>query len=113
MALILDPISRRKLMLTKQLFQHAIIMSSHFGTTSRILALVSFDLSAETGIRTTISAIEPAKTPADGFQALLQQCDDALAKSGFPPLPDKANIQHVHSLRNDAQHKAKYPKADE
>ena len=24
-------------------------------------------------------------------------------------IPDKANIQHIHSLRNDAQHKAKYP----
>jgi hypothetical protein len=95
--------------LTKQLFQHAVVMSSHYGTTNRILALVCFDLSAETALRATISAVDPTKTPADGFQALLQQCDDALAKSTLAPLPDRANIQHVHSLRNNAQHKAKYP----
>jgi hypothetical protein len=109
MPLTLDPIARRKLVLTKQLFQHAVVMSAHHGTTSRILALVSFDLSAETALRATVSALDPTKTPADGFQALVQQCDDALAKFGVASLPDRANIQHVHGLRNDAQHKAKYP----
>lgn len=109
MALTLDPITRRKLVLTKQLFQHAVVTSSHHGTASRILALISFDLSVETALGATISALDPQKTPADGFQSLLQQCDHALQKSSLALLPDKANIQHVHGLRNDAQHKTKYP----
>lgn len=32
-----------------------------------------------------------------------------MTSSGLGSIPDKANIQHIHSLRNDAQHKAKYP----
>ncbi len=32
-----------------------------------------------------------------------------MSASSLGSIPDKANIQHIHSLRNDAQHRAKYP----
>ncbi len=32
-----------------------------------------------------------------------------MTAAGHNQVPDKANIQHVHSIRNDTQHKAKYP----
>lgn len=56
-----------------------------------------------------VSTLEPAKIPADSFQSILQQADKLLTDRKLNSVPDKANIQHVHSLRNDAQHKAKYP----
>jgi hypothetical protein len=40
---------------------------------------------------------------------IIQQADGLLANNGLPVVPDKRTIRHVHELRNDAQHKAKYP----
>jgi hypothetical protein len=56
-----------------------------------------------------VGSLDSSKSPADGFQGLVQQSDSLLTSTGYNGIPDKANIQHIHSLRNDAQHKAKYP----
>lgn len=110
MPIPVDPITRKKLILVKQLYQQAVTQSqSQHNPVVRILSLISFDLAAETILKVVVAALEPAKMPADGFQALIQQADKLLIDAGLHPIPDKANIQHVHSLRNDAQHKAKYP----
>jgi hypothetical protein len=110
MSIPIDVITRKKLILVKQLYQQAVVQSeSQHSYVSRILSLIGFDLSVETVLKTIVAVLEPAKTPADGFQGLIQQADRLLADAGLPSIPEKANIQHVHSLRNDAQHKAKYP----
>lgn len=109
MAIAVDPITQRKLLLVKQLCRHGIAEASHFSPSSRIVALICFDLSSESLMRAFVGAFDSSKTPADGFQSLVQQVESLLTLNQLGSLPDRANVLYVHSLRNDAQHKAKYP----
>jgi hypothetical protein len=110
MPLPLDPVTLKKLALVKQIYQQAYLQSTaRPSPVSRIIAIVTFDLATETVLKAVVSALEPSKNPEKLFQPLLQSADSLLASKGFPPVPDQVQIQHVHSLRNDAQHKAKYP----
>lgn len=110
MALVLDPITRKKLVLAKQLYQRALVQSaaSH-SSASRLLTVVIFDLSAETALKAAIRAVNPAKTPPDNFDAVIQQANDAFSKAGVGAVPDEMNIRNVHGIRNRAQHEATYP----
>lgn len=110
MPVSIDPITRKKLILVKQLYHQAVVQSaSQHNAMSRILSVIGFDLAIETALRGVVGSLDASKTPADGFQGLIQQCDNLLPNAGCGLIPDKANIQYVHSIRNDAQHKAKYP----
>lgn len=110
MPITVDTITYKKLTLVKQLYQQAVVQStSLYSVTGRIMSVIGFDIAVETVLKAIVSSLDPSKTPSDNFQGLIQQCDDLLPKAGCNPVPDKANIQHVHSIRNDAQHKAKYP----
>jgi len=110
MPVLIDPITRRKLILVKQLYQHAVVQSiSQHSAIGRILSVIGFDLAVETVLRAVVGSLDASKTPADGFQGLIQQCDALLPSASCNPIPDKANIQYIHPIRNDAQHKAKYP----
>lgn len=60
-------------------------------------------------MRALVGALDASKTPAEGFPGLIDQVDSLLASHGMRSLPDRGNLLHVHSLRNDAQHKARYP----
>jgi len=73
------------------------------------MAVIGLDLAVETALKVVVSTLDTSKQPDKTFNALLQQVNDKLQKAGYMPLADLANIQHVHSIRNDAQHKAKYP----
>ena len=75
----------------------------------RIMALVGFDLTVETVLKAVVNSLDAVKTPADSFQGLIYQADKLLGSESMKLVPEKAHIRHVHSLRNDAQHKAKYP----
>ena len=110
MALNVDAISHRRLILAKQLYQQAIVLSnSTVNETNRLLAAIVFDNAIETLIKCVYSSLEPGRAPATDFQALVNQCNSALKTNGFDELPDMGNVQWVHSIRNDAQHKAKFP----
>lgn len=110
MAISIDPITHKKLVLVKQLYQQAITRSlSSFSISSKIIAVICFDLSVETVLKTVVGFLDSTKTPADSFHGLVNQCETLMSASSLGSIPDKANIQHIHSLRNDAQHKAKYP----
>ena len=105
-----DSLVTRKLALVKQLYDHA-VMQAPAGATQirRIISLVVFDLTVETALKVVVTALDSSKTPKEDFPSLLQQAESVLQASGIPQVPDRVNILHVHSLRNDAQHKAKYP----
>lgn len=110
MPITIDLITRKKLILVKQLYQQAVVQSvAHHSYVGRIMSLIAFDLAAETVLKAIVAALEPSKSVDNSFQSLIQQADKLMVEAGLPSVPDKANIQHVHSLRNDAQHKAKYP----
>ena len=72
-----------------------------------------FDLATETTLNSVVSSIDSTKTAADGFPSLVNQVDGLLSKNGLGTCPNKANILHVHGIRNDAQHDARYPNNDE
>jgi hypothetical protein len=109
MSISADAITLRKLALAKQLFQHAISQASHDTATTRILAVMSFDLAIETLMRAAVGSLDASRAPADGFSGLIQQLDSLLASASLGPLPDRGNVIHVHSVRNDAQHRARQP----
>lgn len=110
MSISIDPITHKKLILVKQIYQQAVIQSSSkHSMVSRILSVIGFDLAVETVLKAIVGSLDTRKNPADSFQSLIQQTDSQLISVNLPPIPDKPKIQHVHSLRNDAQHKAKYP----
>jgi hypothetical protein len=110
MSVPLDVITRRKLILVRQIYQRAMVQSENLHSDfDRIMSLIAFDLASETVLKAVVGALEPSKTADKDFQAIIQQADALLLKNGLPDVPDKAKIQHVHGLRNDAQHKAKYP----
>lgn len=105
-----DPITHKKLVLVKQLYQQAVVQSaSQHSIVSRIMSVIEFDLAIETVLKAVVGSLEPSKVPSGDFQGLVKQAEGLLSKEGYKPVPDKANIQRVHSIRNDAQHKAKYP----
>lgn len=105
----LDPITRRNLTLSKQLYRHALRMTETRPSSSTlIMGVIVFDLAIETALKAVFRFLEAAKNPSDEFNGLLQQCDTVM-KSLNAEVPDKSNIRFVHSVRNGAQHQAKRP----
>src|SRR5687767_15172485 len=105
----LDPITHRKLVLARQIYQRALIQAQlRHSYVDRILAVIGFDLTNESVLKAIVSTLEPRKSTDKDFHGVLQQADSCLTAKDLPAVPDKAKIQHVHDLRNDAQHKAKY-----
>jgi hypothetical protein len=105
-----DTISRRKLVLVRQLYRQAEQQAeTRHSVPNRIMSVIGFDLSVETLLKVIISTLDQQKSPADSFPGLLDQCDNLLSKNNLQALPYRSHVLHVHSIRNDAQHKAKYP----
>ena len=96
-----DQVTHKKLILIKQIYQRATILSSiEHSMIDRIMALIAFDLTVETILKTTINSLDVTKTPSDSFQGLIRQANDLLVKKHMDPIPDQTHIQHVHSLDN-------------
>ena len=109
-----NPVTHKKLVIVRQLFESASIQaSSRYSPVSRIMAVIGFDLAVEKILKAIVSSLDTRDQPEKAFQGVLQQANDKLQEAGFPLIPDEANIRHVHGLRNDAQHKAKYPTDDD
>lgn len=110
MPVTLDVITRKKLILVRQIYQRALLQAeAQHSYVDRILSLIGFDLSTETLLKAVVGALDPRQTPSSDFQGVLQQAERLLVAANLPVPPHKAQIQHVRALRNDAQHKAKYP----
>ena len=79
MAISIDPITRKKLIIVKQLYQNAVIKSaSRHSIIDRLLSVIGFDLAIETVLRAVVGSLDSSKPPVDGFQSLVQQCDSLL-----------------------------------
>lgn len=105
-----DPITLRKLVFIKQIYQQALIHAAkQYSDVFKTISTIEFDYAVETCLKAIYNSLETSKVPSEKFPELIQQCDGILTKNGFNPVPDKTNIMFVHSIRNDAQHKAKYP----
>ena len=105
-----DQITNKKLILIKQLYQRAVILSSReHSMVDRIMALIAFDLIIETVLKTVIVSLDASKTPRDSFSEIIDRTNHLLVSKNMMKIPDRGHIQHIHSLRNDAQHKVRYP----
>lgn len=105
----LNVITRKKLVLVKQMYQRALIQSfTQHNPVTRIFSVIIFDLANETMLKAVVSSLNPSKNLANDFQGIVKQAESELTTKGIT-IPDKVKIQHVRTLRNDAQHKAKYP----
>jgi hypothetical protein len=103
-----DDITRRRLVLAKRIFQFAVSQQRPpSSTTSRVMGILGLDLSVESVAKAVALSLDPRRTPSDSFSGLLDQVDQLLEQAGLDELPNKAHVLHVHSLRNDVQHKAK------
>ena len=110
MVIVTDPITYKKLILVRQIYDEALIKShSTHNNVDMIMAVVGFDLSIETTIKAIFMNLETIRTPKQEFQPLITETDTLLTNYQLGQIPDKAQIQYIHNIRNDAQHKAKYP----
>lgn len=108
-----DPVILKKLVLSKQLFNRALVQTNSFSNIEHLMAVITFDLATETVLNAVVSSLEPNKTPSDGIPSLLNQVDKILSDKNIGNVPDRANIVSVHNIRNDAQHDARYPHSSE
>jgi hypothetical protein len=113
MTATVDSITVRKIAVARQLYQHAVTQAAHDTLTARILSVMSFDLATETLLRAAVASLDPSRSPADGFSGLIQQLESLLVSAALGSLPDRGNALHVHSIRNDAQHRARHPSKTE
>src|SRR5258705_3876919 len=105
-----NTITRRKLIVVMELDQEAEKQAAlNYSVSNRIMAIIGFDLAIETLLKVIVGEFDKHKSPADKFPGLLDQCDDLFLKNSLPSLPSRTHVLYMHSLRNDAQHKAKYP----
>jgi len=109
-----EQITKRKLIMVKQIFNEALFHSERkSNSASRILAMIGFDLAVETILKTVYSAFEDKNKPKENFPALVDQTERILKQESIGSIPKRKEIFNVHEIRNDAQHKARYPTSNE
>lgn len=114
MAISLDNISRKKLILIRQLFLRAKLQAENsHSNVDRIMSLIGFDLATETALKTVVSVLSSKMLKARSFPEIITEVNQKLRDAGISDLSDEGHIRWVHDLRNDAQHKAKYPSENE
>ena len=114
MAIALDQIARKKLVLVKQLYQRAVLDSQRAASKlKRILAIIEFDLAIETILKTFVGALDTTKTPDSDFHKLIEQANLSLRVANLGSVSDEAHIKYIRRTRNNAQHQAIYPNETE
>lgn len=105
----LDTITRKKLILVKQIYQRALIQSQFtHSVVDRMLAVIGFDLANETLLKAVAVAVNPAIDLKRYFLDVIQQVDNELTKKGSKLL-GVSKIRRIHNKRNTTQHHANYP----
>jgi hypothetical protein len=93
MTIPLDVITRKKLILVRQIYQRAIVQSEVLHSDfDRIMSLIAFDLASETVLKAVVGALEPSKNTDKDFQSIIQQADALFAKHALSELPAGASL---------------------
>src|SRR6266545_80843 len=109
MTIALNSATRKKLVLAKQLYQQSLRQSAaHTSIMDRIMAVIGFDLAIETALKAAAIAMDPKLKPKALSDDLILSCEKVFLDKGFayPPI---GNLRTVRSIRNNAQHEARYP----
>ena len=110
----LDIITRKKLILVRQFYQKAVVQAEVMHSDiDRIMAIITLDLANETILKAVVSAVAPVKNPERFFHKLVDQANNELVTAGLAPIHHIVELKRVHDIRNDAQHKVKYPNENE
>lgn len=111
---VLDQLTTKKLVLTRQIYQQSVIQSIASNTsTNKALAVIGFDLAIETMLKISLISLDNSKTPKESLADLIQQVDSALSKKALKPISFKRQILDIHKTRNRIQHEGKYPTEEE
>ena len=108
-----DPITNRKMVIAKQLYQRGIAEPTNGHPVSRLLAVIEFDLASETIIKAVVSSLGAVRSLSESFPGLIEQCENCLNNNGPGSLSNRNNLLYVHSIRNEAQHRARFPTVTE
>lgn len=114
--LLVDEITTRKLILVRQLFYQARTRAkSAHNYVDRIMALIGFDLSVETLLKVIIGLLDNKSQSNRNlkFPEMTKKAAELIKENLKKELPVDRNISRIRSLRNDAQHEAKYPNPDD
>ena len=111
MKIDLDHISRKRLLLAKQMYQRGIIFSSNiYDKTSRIASVIFFDWANETTLKAVLLSLGKVKSLSKNLNGLIQQLESSL-ENNIELKTDM--VRFVRNIRNAAQHEARYPNEDE
>ena len=75
----------------------------------RLLAIICFDFTVEIILKTIIASLNGRMNQGDKFKQLCNIANNLLLDSHAAGLPEQNGINKVHSIRNAAQHEARYP----
>jgi hypothetical protein len=104
--------TRRRLVVAKQLYQEAIVSAAVESAVGRMLAIISLDMAAETLVKTVILSANPReRTDRKNFQELVSEADRLAQSQGVGALPYKTEVLSCRSVRNAVQHDARVPSA--
>ena len=112
-AVSLSDHGRRQLTLAKQLYSTAGVRRGPAPVYQLILEVITLDLATETVLAAVTTALDARRVPPTTFEGLVDRADELLESRGMGPLPDRARIAQVHSLRNDAQHRGRAPSLEQ
>jgi len=97
-------------MLSKQIFQCGVIQSEGSAPpVDKLLAVIQFDWANENSIKAVFRALNSTRKIPQQFSILIRDTDALLVSNNLGNLPNQAHLTHIHNIRNDAQHHARYP----
>jgi hypothetical protein len=108
-----DAITRRKLAISKQVYLEGSRQRAKTSSVGRLLAVVGYDLAVETALKAAIRFLDPKVSLKGDFPHIIGVAKSALQSAGLGDLTDVAAIQHVHDVRNAAQHEGRLPTSEE
>jgi hypothetical protein len=108
-----DLVTLRKLAILKQVYLEGSRQRVKATPVARLLAVVDYDLSVETALKTAIRALDPGVSLKGDFAELVRFAKAALTKASLGDLPQASAIQQVRDIRNAAQHEGRLPTPQE
>jgi hypothetical protein len=109
MAVELTEITRKKLVLIRQLYEQSLRQSSqHTSIMDKIMSVIGFDLAIESALKAAATSLDPTVRTRDLSKDLVQKAEGVFQAKNIL-FPSRDNLQRIRDIRNDAQHEARYP----
>jgi hypothetical protein len=109
-----DRETTRRLVVMREVFESGLSRSSVDNRTARVLAVIDFDFAIETLLRVVHKGLS-GQSPDRGrsVTAVMKDVDKLMVDKIGVGLPEIAEMQRMHEIRNGVQHQAEYPTEDQ